>query len=150
MTASKTNDLISFGAAGAVATSLADGDTLSIATLTNDSSTHSTILDAEVILLANSSSFANVGAAVDALESSGSYSITHQSNVSADDTFLFSYLNSTTNVVHMAAASFIAADDNSGSAAVIADGNLRGVDLASLTGVTDVTNFHVDNFDIIA
>ena len=52
--------------------------------------------------------------------------------------------------MHIAAASFIASDDNSSGAAAIADNNLRGVDLAVLTGVTDVTDLAIANFDFIA
>ena len=50
--------------------------------------------------------------------------------------------------MHIAAASFEAADNNAGAAA-IADSALKGTDLVILSGVTDVTTVAADNIDFV-
>jgi hypothetical protein len=150
VTAAETDTIAFFGTAGAAITDATAGATNAVRTIDNDTSTHATITGATVILLhGGATTFANVGAAVDAFEAAGGFTITHQSNVADDDTFLFAYENSTTGFVHIAAASFEAADDNNAAAAVIADGALKGTDLVILSGVVDVTTLTAANFDFI-
>lgn len=150
LTAGETDTIAFFGAAGAAITDATAGATNAVATITGDTSTHATVLNATLILIdGGSTTFANVGAAVDAMESSGGFTITHQSNVADDDTFLFGYENSSTGAVHIAAASFEAADNNSGGAAAIADAALKGTDLVVLSGVTDVTTLTAANIDFV-
>jgi hypothetical protein len=146
----ETDTIAFFGAAGAAITDATAGATNAVATISNDSSVHATVLNATVILLdGGATTFATVGDAVDAFEASGSFTITHQSNVADDDTFLFAYENSTTGFVTLAAASFEAADDNNASAAAIADAALKGADLLTISGVTDVTTITAANVDFI-
>ena len=74
----------------------------------------------------------------------------HENDIADDDTFIFAYENSTTGLVTIAAASFEAADAEDGGADVIADAALKGTDLLTLTGVTDVTTLTADHFTFIA
>ena len=92
---------------------------------------------------------ATVGAAVDLMESSGSRTLKHKSNVADNDAFFFVYVNSTTGNATLAAAAFQAADDESTGADVVADAALAGVDLIEFAGITAVTGFHADNFDLV-
>jgi hypothetical protein len=150
LTNGETDTIAFFGTAGAAITDATAGATNAIATISNDSAVHATVANATLILLdGGSTTFANVGTAVDAFEASGSFTITHQSNVADDDTFLFAYENSSTGSVHIAAASFEAADNNAGGAAAIADSALKGTDLVILSGVTDVTTVAADNIDFV-
>jgi len=151
ITTGETDTLITFGATTAAPTDTAASTTVAIATIDDDASTHATVLNANVIILnGGATTFANVGAAVDAFESAGNFTITHHNNIADDDSFIFAYENSTTGKVHIAAASFENADNNSGGAAVIADNDLKGTDLVVLTGVTDVTTLTAGDFDFIA
>jgi Ca2+-binding RTX toxin-like protein len=88
--------------------------------------------------------FANAAAAVDALETGGAAALTFAGNIAALDAFMFAYENSTGGV-NIAVASFVAADDNSGGAAATGANNLLGTDIATLTGITDVTTLTVAN-----
>ena len=100
LTNGETDTIAFFGTAGAAITDATAGATNAIATISNDSAVHATVANATLILLdGGSTTFANVGAAVDAFEASGSFTITHQSNVADDDTFLFAYENSSTGSV---------------------------------------------------
>jgi hypothetical protein len=150
-TAAKVNaddlDFVAFTAT-VVPTSLLSSATVSLGTISDDSS-DSTDVQAHEVIIVSGSSAATVGAAVDLMESSGNRTITHTSNVADNDAFFFVYLNSTTGNATLAAAAFQAADDQSGGAAVIADAALAGVDLVEFAGVTAVTGFHADNFDLI-
>ncbi len=147
MTADKDNDLIAF-ATGAAATSAAASATMSVATIDEDGEASSVYTAAEVLLLHGGTTvFANVAIAVNAFESGGSFTLINNTNVAANDSFLFAYENGT-NVV-LAAATFINADDQSAIAAVVATNDLRGIDLAVLSGVTDVTSLTAANFDFV-
>ena len=150
ITANETDTLVGFAAKGAAVADLAANTAVAVVTIDNDASDEDTVANKNVILLhGGATTFADVGTAVDAFEASGSFTITHESNVANDDTLIFAYENSTTGFVHIAVASFEAADDNSGGAAAIADGALKGTDLVILTGVTDVTTLDANDFDFI-
>ena len=150
ITAAETDTLISF-ATGAPPVDTLNTTTVVVATIDDDASTAADINGANVILLnGGATTFANVGAAVDAFEATGLFTITHQSNIADDDSFIFAYENSTSGNVHIAVASFEQADDESGGADVIADNDLLGTDLVELVGVTDVTTLDAADFDFIA
>jgi Ca2+-binding RTX toxin-like protein len=146
--AATTINIIGFGAAGAAATSIAAATAEATATVTG-ATAHAALLNANILLLDEAAGFANVGAAVDSFENAGDATLTHQSNIAQDDAFLFAYENSTSGVVHIALANFSAADDNNAGAAVIADNVLEGIDLAQLTGVTDVTALTAVDFNFV-
>jgi hypothetical protein len=149
ITSSETDTLVRFTST-AVPTDAVAGVSV-IATIDDDTSTAATVNGADVIILnGGGTSFANVGTAVDAFEIGGSFSIKHKSNIADDDTFIFAYENSTTGVVHIAAASFQNADNETAGSDLIAAGDLKGTDLVQLTGITDVTTLTLDNFDFIA
>jgi hypothetical protein len=132
---------------GAAAASLTAGNGVT-QTVTGDNV--ALIAGRDVILLdAGATQFASADAAVDALESAGSFSITHKDTAAAGDAIVFAYEGTDSNV-HIALAKFIAADDNQAIAAVIANANLDGIDLVTLVGVTDVTTLDATNIAFIA
>jgi hypothetical protein len=140
-------DFVSFKGT-AVPTSYATSAVMSLGTIDDDTSTSAAVEDHEVIIISGAGAL-TVGAAVDLMEASGSRTIKHKSNVADNDAFFFVYLNTTTGNATLAAAAFQAADDESTGAAVVADAALAGVDLVEFAGVTAVTGFHADNFDLI-
>jgi hypothetical protein len=151
ITASETDTLVTFDDGQAAPTDTAGGTTVAIATIDDDTATAADIDDANVIILhGGDTTFATVGAAVDAFEASGAFSLTHENDIADDDTFIFAYENSTTGFVHIAAASFENADANDGAAAAIIDDDLKGTDLMVFTDVTDVTTLTAGDFDFIA
>ena len=122
-----------------------------VTVISDDASTDLSDNDSNIIILhGGATTFASAEAAVDAFEAAGAFSLTHENTIAEDDAFLFAYENSTTGVVHVAVASFNAADDEDGGADVIDDGILNGTDLVSLSGVTDVTTLDAADFNFIA
>ena len=90
--------------------------------------------------------FANADAAVDALELGGGAALTFSGNIAASDAFFFAYEN-TTGGTNIAAAMFVAADNNSGmgAAAATGAGNLDGVDLVTIVGLADASTLNAAN-----
>ena len=131
-------------------TDLTGGITAAAFTVANDTSTEADLDNVNIILLDGAGGgYATVGDAVDAMEDGGSFSLKHQSNLAEDDAFLFAYENSTTGLVTIAIANVTGADDNSGTSATFVDGTLNGEDLATLTGITDVTSLAAADFNFI-
>jgi len=146
--AATTINIVGFGADLAVATDVAAVTTPALVTVTGATAA-AALANKNIILLDLGAGLADVGAAVDAMDTGGGAALTHGTHFAADDAFLFAYENSTTGVVHIALANFAAEDDNTGSEAVIAAEALEGIDLVSLTGVTDVTALTAADFDFI-
>jgi S-layer protein len=92
---------------------------------------------------------ANVGAAVDLMEASGTRSIAHTATIAANDAFIFVYSDGTDGFV--TGATFINADTN-GSSLVLANNDLEGDKLIKLTGIDAITatTFSANDFDFIA
>ena len=84
--------------------------------------------------------FANAGAAVDALEAGGGFALTFAGNLAADDGFLIAYENDAGGT-SLALVSLDAADNNSGNgnAAPAVAGNLVGTDILTFAGMADAT-----------
>lgn len=97
-----------------------------------------------VFLLQMGTSYANASAAVDAFESAGGATLTFTANTIAQyDAFLFAYKGADT-YVHIAAAQFVSAPLSGVTS--IPDNALSGFDLATLVGVTDITQLVGANF----
>ncbi len=147
VTSGTLDQLVAFSATATIE-DVAATDTVSFATIDGDNETTAVFEAAELLLLDSATAtFANVAIAVDAFEIAGAHTLVHQSDITTADAFLFAYENGTE--VRLALASVIASDDNSASASGITNTNLRGVDLAVLSGVTDVSTLVAANLDFV-
>jgi len=93
--------------------------------------------------------FANIGAAVDALESGGAAQLTFAGNIAQDDAFIVGY-EKTGGGIGIGVANFAAADDNSGGAAATGAANLESAEWFTLEGINDISTLVNANFDWVA
>jgi Ca2+-binding RTX toxin-like protein len=91
--------------------------------------------------------FADLDAALTAMEDQGGLSIAHGAVIEANDSFVFVFDDGTDSF--LATATFTVADDNNAGAANIADNELEGDILAELSGVNDAASLTNANVDFI-